>query len=66
MPQPDVQKSELVSSSRVAALSSQTPVALSNGSSVGETSAPTLPAPASLVLSESKTEIPVTMGHCEL
>ncbi|KAI4878150.1 hypothetical protein NFI96_028412, partial [Prochilodus magdalenae] len=64
--QPDVQKAEPVSIPRITPLSSQTPVALSNGSPAGRSSTPTPPAPAPLALSEPKLEIPVTMSHLDL
>uniref|UniRef100_A0AAR2KAB4 UBA domain-containing protein n=1 Tax=Pygocentrus nattereri TaxID=42514 RepID=A0AAR2KAB4_PYGNA len=68
VPQPDLQKAEPISIPRITPLSSQTPVAISNGSPTGESSAPTLPAPAPapLALSEPKLEIPVTMSHLDL
>ncbi|KAL7827417.1 hypothetical protein SRHO_G00331350 [Serrasalmus rhombeus] len=68
VPQPDLQKAEPITIPRITPLSSQTPVAISNGSPAGESSAPTLPAPAPapLALSEPKLEIPVTMSHLDL
>ncbi|KAF4070532.1 hypothetical protein AMELA_G00286490 [Ameiurus melas] len=62
--QPDVQKTEPVSVPHISPLSSQMPVALTNGSPVGESSSPpTVPA---LALNEPKAESPVMMTHMDL
>uniref|UniRef100_A0A8B9LEK3 Ubiquitin-associated protein 2-like n=1 Tax=Astyanax mexicanus TaxID=7994 RepID=A0A8B9LEK3_ASTMX len=66
VPQPDVQKADPISTPRLAPLSSQITVALTNGSSAAESSVPSPPAPAPLALSEPKAEIPVTLSHLDL
>ncbi|XP_076845177.1 ubiquitin-associated protein 2b isoform X2 [Brachyhypopomus gauderio] len=63
---PDVQKAEPISAPRITPVSNQTPVALSNGSPAGEAVARVAAAPAPLVLSEPKTEAPVTVTHLDL
>ncbi|XP_058245926.1 ubiquitin-associated protein 2b isoform X1 [Hemibagrus wyckioides] len=65
-PQPEIQKTEPVSVPRITPVSSQTPVALTNGSPVGESSSPPPAAPAPLALTEPKAEIPVTVTHMDL
>ncbi|XP_047011404.1 ubiquitin-associated protein 2b isoform X2 [Ictalurus punctatus] len=64
--QPDVQKTEPVSVPHISPLSNQMPVALTNGSPVGESSSPPPTAPAALALNEPKAEIPVTVTHMDL
>lgn len=64
-PQPEVQKTEPVSVPRITPVSSQTPVALTNGIPVGESSSPPPAVPAPLALTEPKAEIPVTVTHSE-
>lgn len=66
VPQPDVQKADPISTPRLASLSSQTTVALANGSSAAESTFPIPSGPAPLALSEPKAEIPVTMSHLDL
>ncbi|TSL97354.1 Ubiquitin-associated protein 2 [Bagarius yarrelli] len=62
--QPDVQKTEPVSVSRITPVSSQVPVA--NDSPVGESSSPPPAAPAPLAWTEPKAEMPVKVAHIDL
>ncbi|XP_066500746.1 ubiquitin-associated protein 2b isoform X3 [Hoplias malabaricus] len=66
MPQPDFQKAEPINTPRFAPLPNQTPVALNNSNSAGDSSAPSPPAPAPMAVSEAKLEIPVTASHLDL
>ncbi|GAA6106800.1 ubiquitin-associated protein 2b isoform X1 [Tachysurus ichikawai] len=65
-PQPEVQKTETVSVPHVTPVSSQTPVTLTNGSPVRESSSPPPVAPVPLDLTEPKAESPVTLTHMDL